>query len=174
VYEGDVREDWKRYGDKKFGRLNFQIDLAMEMMKEGIKIDWPAPYTEASKPAWIRKSPRPCACGVCFFCETGKTIGISHNSRKKPPLSQPSMEPPKQCSAERTNFSGSRSGTICRACYRKHREERGKELTRTEIVKLCNKTTNGCAGCQTIICNDCWPEYKHDITGNVVNVTVTP
>jgi hypothetical protein len=31
---------WKQYGSKNFGRLNFQIDLAMDLMNYGIGLEW--------------------------------------------------------------------------------------------------------------------------------------
>jgi len=42
-----------------------------------------------------------------------------------------------------------------RACYKKHKEEEGKKLTRQEITKLCNNSSLGwCPGCETLVCKN--------------------
>jgi len=100
------------------------------------------------------------------FAQTG------HSSRKQ--LLQLTMEPPKQCTAEkRANLFGRKSSCYCRACYRKLSEESSKNWPRKKLynsaIPLLLDVWH-----ETLICKSCWPDYKHDITRHVGKQTVTP
>jgi hypothetical protein len=60
-------KQWKRYENKNFGRLNFQIDLAIDLMNYGISCEWDGVSKE--RPSFIPKGHLvPCECNKCFFC----------------------------------------------------------------------------------------------------------
>ena len=112
-----ARDDWLKYSNSDDGRRKFQIDLALAVMECGIKYDWPAPYDDKVRPKWLRqKSYIPCACGLCFFCNNGKTTGV----QSKPAVGTPVTKRGKLCSTIRQNL-GRQSGTYCRECLRKRR-----------------------------------------------------
>ena len=50
---------WKCYTSKEDGRYNFQIDLAMQLIDYGIRLDWKGdadnPNNDAGKPAWVSR-----------------------------------------------------------------------------------------------------------------------
>lgn len=77
----ECKEDWKCYLNKENGRLKFQMDLAMQLVEYGIRMDWKGdaddPDNNKGRPSWVRQVGWvPCKCGLCFFCTTGRTTGI--------------------------------------------------------------------------------------------------
>ena len=100
----ETKPEWRdKYGDKNDGRRRFQIDLALALADYAIRHDWEGDLDdENGRPAWMRQQgPVPCDCGECFFCKTGRTNGITHNTVTKPP---PRRQVPQECDEERTEI----------------------------------------------------------------------
>lgn len=157
--EEDGNEEWKRYTSRQDGRYKFQIDLALQLLEYAIKLDWPAPYEESKRPAWVRqKAFIPCNCGVCFFCKNGMTTGIAH----KPKLPFRPGVVPRGHAADRAKVT--RTSRACTFCYSKFREQYKKTKNKKQILKLCNTTNKGCPKCGpkgTIVCEVCWNSFVH-------------
>ena len=106
---------------KQNGRFKFQIDLALELIEEGLKKDWSAPFENAKKPKWMRKGKCvPCNCDMCFFCKHDITTGIQHR-----PLGSNRLTPRticRPCSLVPQHLDPkkkSNSGKYCWSCMRK-------------------------------------------------------
>ena len=56
IAKSGLRNEWSKYYIKNGGRKIFQVDLALELMERGIRMDWEAPYDENTKPDWMRKN----------------------------------------------------------------------------------------------------------------------
>ena len=80
----ECKPEWKCYTGKEDGWYNFQIDLAIQLIDYGIRMDWRNPDDPKDKPAWVHQvALLPCDCQHCFFCTTGKMTGISHKPKKQ-------------------------------------------------------------------------------------------
>jgi hypothetical protein len=80
-FANECKDEWKYYTNKEEGRFNFQIDLAMQLIDYGIRLDWKGDQddldNDAGKPAWVRRVGFIlCDCKCCFFCTTGRTTGV--------------------------------------------------------------------------------------------------
>jgi hypothetical protein len=59
---------WKAYDSKNFGRHNFQIDLAIDLMKYGIGLEWDEKLNDCDRPSFMPKgSLILCDCGNVSF-----------------------------------------------------------------------------------------------------------
>ena len=103
----ETKPEWEKYTIKQAGRKKFQIDLALSLIKYGIKLDWKAPYDESSRPQWMQQASYiHYNCGVCFLCKEGKTTGI----QSKPPTGLPARSKQKavgkstKCTKDRVNL----------------------------------------------------------------------
>ena len=170
-----LRSEWEQYA-KRNGRFNFQIDLALTLIEEGIKLDWEAPFDEEKKPKWMPKNYVPCECGECFFCKNNKTTGIQHrpfNSRYVTPRTTPPV-----CTLLPQQFGKNNNPTYCRKCMKRLYFHEANTMTVRDLRARedCRKTTLGCPGCQTNICSSCYSTYDHTIKFNewMKSNTVSP
>jgi hypothetical protein len=77
---------WKAYESKNIGHHDFQIDLAIDLMKYGIRVEWDG--NSKARPSFMPKSSLvPCDCNKCFFWwmawQTGLHIGHHYTSAIK-------------------------------------------------------------------------------------------
>ena len=152
------KPEWKeRYGDKNKGRRRFQIDLALAIADYAIRLDWDGDLNdERGKPAWMRQRGLvPCDCGKCFFCKTGRTNGITHNTVTKPP---PHRQVPEECDELRQQIR--RDCQSCAVCYAIARDQytgplKGKDKFR-HLRSQCNETRLGCKKCDLVVCPFHW------------------
>ena len=71
------------YQSKNEHHRQFQIDVAMSLMKYAIELDWQDPSDNTTKPRWIPLVP--CDCGNVFCCNNMMT-GIDHRVPGHPAL----------------------------------------------------------------------------------------
>jgi hypothetical protein len=115
---------WKAYDSNKFGRHDFQIDLAIDLMKYGIGLEWDGKLK--ARPSFMPKSSLlPCECNKCFFCKNGLTNGIAHQASKKAKVAKVTVEykcgtqvTTNESTTERVNL-GLKAARYCRMCYQK-------------------------------------------------------
>jgi hypothetical protein len=154
--ESDNKEEWKKYTKKREGRYTFQVDLGMQLIEYGIKLDWKDPYDEADKPPWIRQVGYiPCDCGKCFFCKTGKTTGTTHaptHGRFKPGSVPRGHDSKPEKVAANTK--------VCSFCYARVRKS-NPHMSSSDVKKKCNRTYLGCRACDKIVCRNCWSDFVH-------------
>ena len=152
----DGYSEWSKYLSKHGGRKRFQIDLGIELMDYGIRLDWNGNLDNLEgKPKWIRQTQfLPCSCGVCFFCQNGYTGGIYHSPQKK---RAGRMKKVPFCSGDWERMTYQR---YCGPCYMKHRELHPKEKSKKSARSVTN-TTFGCTVCNNHVCKKCWPNYEH-------------
>jgi hypothetical protein len=148
---------WKQYDSKNFGRHNFQIGLAIDLMNYGIGLKWDG--KSENTPSFMPKgSLVPCDCGKGFFCVNGLTNGIPHRRSKK---ARVTVEyecgirvMSKKCTGDQVSL-GITLGKYCRMCSRK---QVTTKMTAIERKQTCRTSAMGCAICQEPICKECWKE----------------
>jgi hypothetical protein len=145
-----LRPKWSKYAARNNGQYNFQVDLGMQLMEKGVRLDWETPYNEASKPKWIRHTSYiPCECKQCFFCLEGKTTGTAHkhpNTEHKLPNAA-TKDTVVKCTCVKSNLPEDRveikkNNSRCQICH-KHRSRKG------------------CPCCNKVVCEHCWPAFDH-------------
>lgn len=102
----------------KDGQFKFQVYLGMALLNHSIQTEW----NDMSKPQWVHSQDWvPCECGVCFFCLSGLTNGITHKSKRKVVTTfiQHNNNQTKQkgCTNKQVNLK--KQSPYCRMCYRK-------------------------------------------------------
>ena len=152
---------WHLYTRKTKGRYCFQMDLGLELISCGLKMDWNNPYDEKCKPAYVRKQNYvPCGCGICFFCVCGKTHGIDHLAKGKKRASHFAVKG--KCVVKRVSIGN--TSQCCGVCY-KSIKEANPNLKGAQVQKLCRNSRLGCPGCNDgrgeYVCKECWKTYHH-------------
>jgi hypothetical protein len=121
-------EDWKAYKSKNGGRKRFQIDMAVALLDYAIRLEWPSPYEDSTRPKWMRQKSK-----LCFFCKVGLMNGIDHETQYKP---LPAKQVPTACSGERVNIRS--NPQECAECSRVVKEQK-PNLKWIEQRKRCSK-----------------------------------
>jgi hypothetical protein len=160
----ECKEEWKCYTSKEEGRYNFQIDLAMQLIDYGIRLDWKGdadnPKNDAGKPAWVRQVGLiPCDCKRCFFCRTGRTQGIDHKPLKR---TRENVVPRGHA---RKREKVSKNGRVCQFCYKRLGEKYATMASAEKKMKSA-RSTLGCRMCGLCVCGDCWHLFEH-VNNNV-------
>jgi hypothetical protein len=149
------KPEWKKYMNKSTGRHDFQIALALDLMRLGLELDIDSETGE--KANWIRQTPpEPCKCDMCYFCINGITDGISHKRKHRVVTTEyacGTQVSASQCSTERVLLADLKRG-YCRMCY--HNLPATPKLRTSEKKKLCRSTSHGCPICDEPICKSCW------------------
>jgi hypothetical protein len=161
---GSGKEEWKCYTNKEDGRYKFQIDLAMQLIEYGIRLDWQGdandPDNSAGKPAWVRQAGLiPCDCKRCFFCKTGRTTGITDKPLKR--TAENAL--PRGHSRDRETVST--NARVCQLCYAELGEKH-KNMSSAEKKKKSRRSSLGCLKCDKCVCAYCWDSFVH-VNNNV-------
>ena len=152
--EDGTKEQWKRYLSKQDGRRTFQIDLAIQMMDYGIRLDWGDVSNSECKPKWMRQIDFiPCDCKVCFFCKERFTGGIYHAPKQMSPGRKRKAP---QCSGRYEKMYQ----RYCEPCYNERRNEYPNEDSKVAKHSV-SKPSYGCTTCKTQVCKHCWDDYQH-------------
>jgi hypothetical protein len=70
VVASDEAHPWHKYLSKHLGCYKFQIDLANDLISQGISMDWSDIEDNNNKPIYMRRQDYvPCGCMNCFFCK---------------------------------------------------------------------------------------------------------
>jgi hypothetical protein len=150
---------WKGYKSKNFGRHNFQIDLAIDLMKYGIGLEWDG--KSKARPSYMSKSYLvPCDCNKCFFHVNGLTNGIAHPPSKKAKVTVEykcaTWVTTNKCKKIKDRVSlGLKSGRYCWMCYQK---QITMDLLSHQRENRCRTSVMGCPICEEPICKECWEE----------------
>ena len=118
---GIGKSEWKKYLNRNNSRHDFQIDIAISLIKFPIALEW---YGESKLPGCMRRSEFvPCDCGMCYFCLNVLTGGIGHkeNKRRVAEYSCGTCINTTRCTNEHASILG-KSLSYCRMCYRNQRE----------------------------------------------------
>jgi hypothetical protein len=163
IAEQGLRDGWGKYL-KKEGHYQFQIDLAMALIDMGIKEDWKDPFEDKDKPKWMRKEDEvPCQCRKCFFCCIGKTTGIT--SVRVPTGIEQKSDIPEGCNKIPKVFKD-RKSDYYRLCFYRLGQQQPNIKSFNEKRKRCAMTNAGCHGCNTLICDECYEDYEHNMVNN--------
>ena len=153
---------WKKYTSKEDGRFKFAVELGIECIDKGIRMDWVGDINDDSgKPAWCRQTALvPCDCKLykCFFCATGRTTGIVHKPKRQ---IRPSTVPRGHARNREPTF---KNGKRCCMCYQRL-SAANPNWSSAEKKSQRKKTTKGCRGCvpKAPVCELCWPSFVHRV-----------
>jgi len=145
---------WDQYNSTNSGRKHFQIDLAIQLIDFGIRLDWPEPFENKNKPPWIRQENfLHCDCKVCFFCQTGQSHqDLPFHQKQKWQLQIACQgdcakirEQPQECFV-----------CVFHVCS----EATGEAWSIAR--KKCKRTRLGCKACQVVVCKDHCSCFTHD------------
>ena len=155
VMASDKSHPWHKYLSKHLGRYQFQMDLAIDLISRGIKMDWSDIADVDNKPVYMRKQDYvPCECNVCFFCTNRLTYGIDH--KKKGKRRSRSHRP--ECPIKRAAVT--ETPRRCILCMINQRAL-DPTLDFDNLEKLCKKTRLGCTTCEANVCAECWSVFEH-------------
>jgi hypothetical protein len=120
VYGSDKEHPWNKYHSKEDGPYNFQMDLANDLISEGISMDWSDVDVEqddnSTRPNYLRHQDFvPCGCMKCFFCKKGLTHGLDHKKEGK--WRSLSVRP--ECPIKRAR--GTNNPQRCTLCHKNQR-----------------------------------------------------
>ena len=151
----DKAHPWHKYCSKHLGRYKFQMDLANELISQGIGMDWSDVEDTNKKPIYMRRQDYvPCACKHCFFCKNGLTHGVGHQKKGK----RRSRSDWRECPSKRAEVS--KTTQRCVVCV-KRLQVLNPTLTYREIEKLSKQTRLGCTTCDAHVCAGCWNVFEH-------------
>jgi hypothetical protein len=162
-FANECKEEWKCYTSKEDGRYNFQIDLAMQLIDYGIRLDWKGdadnPKNDAGKPAWVLQVGLiPRDCKRYFFCTTGRAQGIDHKPWKR------TRENAVPHGYAKRRESVSKNGRRCKLCYDRLGKTY-KNMSSAEKRRKARRSTKWCGMCDHCVCSECWHLFVHKNNG---------
>ena len=122
----------EKYASKNIGRHDFQIDLGIALLNQGIRLDWDGD----ERPAYVQVGELvPCNCNTCHFCIDGYTSGIAYKKRACVTVEYKCNTRMKtdKCSEKRVNLNN--GCDYCNICYRM--QDVGLTVTEEKSMQKC-------------------------------------